>query len=246
MTMPNTTANPAEDSSGHYLGEAGQQYFERQNAGGVAAALYNRFLYIPYVCGEDDILDFGCGGGHLLASLPAKSRTGIDINPAARAVAVQQGLEVYAHLEELADRRFSRIITSHALEHVPSPLDTLTQLRRLLQPDGLLVWLSPMDDWRTKRQRVARSNDFDMHMYTWTPLTLGNLLITAGFRLNSVRIVTHAIPPVIHARLWRLSPALFHRAAWLWASMVKRRQILAVAAPAAELRNPEMRTTRSP
>lgn len=236
MEEQTTSANvrPAMDLAGrYYQGERGDSYFSRQNPGGVAAARYNLWLFEPYVSADDELLDFGCGGGHLLSALQARSRTGVELNPAARRVATSQGLTVFSDLGQIKDRRFDRIVTSHTIEHVGDPLHTLTRLYGLLKPNGLLIWLSPMDDWRSRNQRTWHPDDPDMHLYTWTPLTIGNLLATAGFLPLSVRIVTHAIPPRLHERLWKASPVLFHATARLWSVISKRRQILAVARPAA-------------
>ncbi len=236
MEEPTTVANPQpamELAGRYYQGQRGDSYFSRQNPSGLAAARYNLWLFEPYISADDTILDFGCGGGHLLSALHARSKTGVELNPVARGVAAGQGLTVFSSLDQIKGERFDRIITSHTIEHVGDPLHTLTQLRVLLKPTGLLIWLSPMDDWRTRSQRNWHPDDPDMHLYTWTPLTIGNLLTTAGFLPLSVRIVTHAIPPRLHERLWNAGPKLFHAAARLWSVISKRRQILAVARPAA-------------
>jgi SAM-dependent methyltransferase len=200
---------------------------------------YNEFIFKPYVRDHDDVLEFGCGGGYLLQKLDSRMKVGIDINPAARAEAASLGLQVYESLDEIGDQRFSRIVTSHALEHVLNPHETLVRLRRLLKPDGLLVWLSPMDDWRRRNQRRWKPNDSDMHLYAWTPLLIGNLLDSAGYEPRSISIVTHAFPPLaIGKRLWNVSPLLFRTAARIWAIARKQRQILAVATPLSSPINP--------
>jgi SAM-dependent methyltransferase len=221
---------PSYGAASKYLGAEGEAYFQQQNASGILASKYNEFIFKPYVSEADDVLDFGCGGGHLLNALEAKTKTGVEINPAARRQAAKLGLLVYSSIEEVSDHSFSRIITSHALEHVPSPFEALVQLRRLLKPNGLLVWLSPLDDWRAANQRGWNPDDADMHLYAWTPLLLGNLLKLAGYKPESISILTHAFPPaMIGERFWKLNPALFHFAARVWAMILKQRQIVAVA-----------------
>lgn len=213
----------------HYMGQPGRDYFARQDKDGVWAARFNQFLFAPFISPTDDILDFGCGGGHLLNVLEARTKVGIDINPIARESVGQKGIKAYANLEELEGSFFDRIITSHALEHVPSPFHTLVSLRKLLRPQGMLIWLSPMDDWRRRLHRSWQANDFDMHLYTWTPLTIGNLLVTAGYRPQSIEIVTHAFPPRFSKQLWQIHPALFQVVGRAWAMVSKRRQLRAVA-----------------
>jgi SAM-dependent methyltransferase len=222
--------SPSYGKVNKYLGAEGEAYFQRQSSAGLLAGKFNEFLYKPYVSEQDDVLEFGCGGGYLLHTLKAKTKVGVDINPAARARGAELGVQIYSTLDELKGRTFDKIITSHALEHVPNPYQALMELKSFLRPEGLLIWLSPLDDWRRKAQKQWQSDDPDMHLYTWTPLLLGNLLSAAGYKPLSVSLVTHAFPPLIVAKLmWGVNPRLFHLSAFVWASLRRQRQILAVA-----------------
>jgi SAM-dependent methyltransferase len=226
-------AMPAYGAAAKYLGDEGELYFQRQSSAGILAAEFNKFVFAPHITEQDDILEFGCGGGYMLYALSARSKVGVDINPAARAQAARLGITTYGTLDEIKDRSFSKIITSHALEHVPNPYEALVQLKSFLKPDGKLLWLSPMDDWRLKHNKRWRPNDADMHLYAWTPMLIGNLLATAGYVPEEVSILTHAFPPLaISKRLWKLNPSLFHTAAFTYALIRKQRQILALASSA--------------
>ncbi len=230
-----TPATPAYGAAKKYLGDEGELYFQRQNSAGIMAAEFNKFVFAPHINEQDDILEFGCGGGYMLYTLDARSKVGVDINPAARAQAKRLGITTYSMLDEIEGRSFSKIITSHALEHVPNPYGALVQLKSFLKPDGKLLWLSPMDDWRHKSNRRWKPGDPDMHLYAWTPMLIGNLLATAGYIPEEVSILTHAFPPLaISERLWRINKSLFHSAAYAVAMLLKRRQIFAMASPATE------------
>jgi SAM-dependent methyltransferase len=233
MLTDEKSGAPSYGTTSRYLGEEGERYFQRQSGPGFLAAKFNEFIFAPYVSEQDEILEFGCGGGYLLHTLKGRSKVGIDINRAARAQAQSIGLTVYETLDKLPEQSFTRIITSHALEHVPNPYEVLIRLKPLLRPGGLLLWLSPMEDWRLKVHRRWKADDPDMHLYAWTPLLIGNLLVSAGYAPKSISIVTHALPPLaVSKTLWRLSPWLFHKAAFLCASIRKQRQIFVVASPA--------------
>src|SRR5690349_16289001 len=90
-------SGPAE----HYRDARGRAYFARQAAAGARAAYMNRFIWAPHVRAEDDLVEFGCGGGDLLNSLPARRKVGIEINPAAAERARAFGLEVHERLDAL-------------------------------------------------------------------------------------------------------------------------------------------------
>lgn len=211
-----------------YLGEQGQEYFAWQGVDGPLRAEFNKHLWQPHISPDDDVLDFGCGAGYLLKALEARRKVGIEVNPHARARARELGIEVYPAVAD-APGRFTRIISSHALEHVPHPRQALLELReKLADAASRLLLLLPIDDWRARSQRRYDPSDINMHLYTWTPQLLGNLLRSCGLRVYDVRIVPHAWPPA-GARLWRTSPRLFHSAAFAWSLLRRQRQLFAVA-----------------
>jgi SAM-dependent methyltransferase len=173
-------------------------------------------------------LDFGCGGGDLLKHLHCGRRIGIEINPAARHVALRNGIEVYDSLDKVEDGCADIVLSNHAIEHVLSPLETLRELRSKLKPSGLLLICVPIDDWRI--QRSYDHGDINHHLYTWTPQSLGNLLMEGGFACDGiqVRVITDAWPPR-YQLLYRLLPwPVFQCCCRLTAVLLKRRQLLAV------------------
>lgn len=121
------------------------------------------------------------------------------------------------------------VLSNHALEHSLTPFEDLVALRQVLKPDGRLVHWLPLDDWRARRERHPGA-DTNHHLYGWTPLHLRNLLEEAGYRVDGVRIVTHAWPPG-HLRLRRLPAPVFDLLARGWAVVRHRRQLHALARP---------------
>lgn len=222
---------PAPDAGEMYRGERGAAYFARQAAAGERAASMNLHFWAPHVRATDTVVEFGCGAGDLLAALPGARKIGVEINPTAATRARARGLEVHESLASLPTEGFSRAISSHALEHVDAPAAVLRDLRRVLRPDGELLLLLPLDDWRQRGQRHFRRDDFDMHLYAWTPLTLGNLLVTAGFTPEELRVVAHAWPPRVAEALWRASKGVFHATARVTSVLTKKRQLFARARP---------------
>jgi SAM-dependent methyltransferase len=218
-------------SSDHYSGTRGQRYFAWQDAPARAVARLEARKFTPYVRQSDVVVDFGCGGGHILASIPCRRRIGIEVNPHARSQADALGIQTAQGSAELAAASADVVISNHALEHTMAPLVELEGLRRVLKPAGCLLLCVPIDDWRAqKRWQCA---DPSHHLYTWTPRLLRNLLSEAGFEMTRATVVHRGHPGRLTQRLATSLPdVLFDAVAALTAVLVKRREIFAVARPA--------------
>jgi len=214
--------------SNHYLGEKGQEYFAVQNRGGAALGQLNLWKFAPWIRPSDSVLDFGCGGGWLLSCLNAVGKCGVELNPAARQVCQERNLEVYREVSEIpAGRRFSRIITHHCLEHVPFPVAALKSLRALLNDDGLMIIVVPIDDWRVQQDFTGA--DPDHHLHTWSPRLFANTLMESGLECKKVDILTHACPYKWET-LYRILPRWsFELSCCFWGWAKKRRQLRAIA-----------------
>jgi SAM-dependent methyltransferase len=188
-----------------------QDYFEWQQAIGVLTGSANRFMYQPYVGKDDVVLDFGCGGGYLLAQLECSRRIGVEINPTARATALAQGLEVVGDIREIPIVPVDVVISSHALEHTLQPYEILCSLRNVLRSGGRLVMVTPFE-----RNSPWRVGDINQHLYTWSPMNMGNLITVAGFRIETSEIIYHRFPPKAHLFRKVLGVRAFHGLCLLW------------------------------
>jgi SAM-dependent methyltransferase len=212
----------------YYLDEQGKDYFKWQSYEGFLHTSYSLHLWEPYINANDDVLDFGCGGGFLLKLLNAKNKVGVEINPHGRENAEKLGINTYASVD-LVSNKFDKVISSHCLEHVPHPREAILKLKEKLRDENSrLLLLLPIDDWRTPFNKVYNPNDINMHLYTWTPQLLGNLLKSCDLEVLEVRIIEHTWPP--YKKLWNISPTLFHIAAYFWSKWTNQRQIFAIAA----------------
>lgn len=71
-----------------------EKYFEWQRKVGKFGGIANLFKFEEYIESDSDILDFGCGGGFLLSNIQTSGKKiGVEINPSARDVAKQNGIE---------------------------------------------------------------------------------------------------------------------------------------------------------
>jgi 2-polyprenyl-3-methyl-5-hydroxy-6-metoxy-1,4-benzoquinol methylase len=96
-----------------------------------------------------DLLEVGCGLGHLVAQLATTFRTSaVDVNRhalgEARAVAPRTGLHAAA-AERLpfAAASFDVVIIKHIIEHLPVPALAVAELGRVLRPNGTLIFSTP-------------------------------------------------------------------------------------------------------
>jgi len=202
-------------------------YFAWQCTGGEFSALLDQWKFEPYIQEDDSVLDFGCGGGFLLSALRCRSRYGIEVNPAARDAASRL-LRVYAHLQDLPrDLLFDAIISHHALEHVGNPLKVLEKLASHLKPGGKIIFVVPSEDWR--RQRRYDTADINHHLYTWTPLSLGNLFTQAGYAVEQVELLCHSWVPMSQKIYRLMPPSARHLSCRVWAFLTGIRQVRIVA-----------------
>lgn len=189
--------------------------------------LRRTFLFKPYLTDQDRVLDFGCGPGELLMTLPGKDKCGVEISEVSAQQAREKGIHVVADLGELKGREFDKIISAHALEHVVDPAAKLVQMRELLPDNGKLILVLPINEWVNRKQRKWKADDRDKHLYTWTPLLIGNLLTVCGFEPLEIRVIHHFHPPKIGNLLAKTF--LYHPAAMLASRLVRKRQLIAVA-----------------
>lgn len=211
-----------------YTGEKGREYFERQEASGNTQGSHNKHLWQPHILTEDEVLDFGCGGGFLLKVLDARKKIGVEINPHARACAKGFGIETFSNISQVSGH-FDKVISCHVLEHIPHPRQAILELKAKLRDEqSKLLMLLPLDDWRSKSQRNFDIADVNMHIYTWTPQLLGNLLNSCDMRIVEIKVINHAWPPG-YKKLWKMSPYIFHKAAYFWAIFRKQRQLFVIA-----------------
>lgn len=214
------------DAATHYSGASGEEYFRYQRAIGLLGARLDRPKFVEHVTDSDVVLDFGCGGGYLLAELPAARRIGVEPNLPAQATARELGLEVFPSLHGIEDGSIDVVISNHALEHTRRPFDDLVEIQRVLRRGGKLVLWLPLDDWRSGRDISADENH---HLYTWTPRLLAALLREAGFEVSECAVVAHAWS-LRYSRLHERLPApAFDLLCRVTAMVLRRRQLQAVA-----------------
>lgn len=209
--------------SAHY----DENYFAWQNQSIDIKTRRKVRTFQPYVRPTETVLDFGCAGGALVAGLQAARRIGVEINDVARGEAVKKyGIECYKTLSDLPDAVADVVVTNHTLEHLASPYEALRQIAPKLKPEGKLVIVVPIDDWRAQRQWFP--GDINRHLFTWTPLNLGNLLDEAGYEVHKQRIIRRTIMRG-HDLFAKLPEPVFDFIRWFYSVVRHRQHLLMVA-----------------
>lgn len=171
-----------------YTGESGKRYLD-QRTGAQADHVQSLRASLFRDLGDADItiLDFGCGSGGVVSRVDAARRIGIEVSVPAADKARASGVEVFDDLAQVADGSVDVAISFHAIEHVDNPLQILGEIRRVVKPVGRVRLIVPCETPALEHQRVWRENNY-RHLYTWTPLLLGNLAQRAGYTAIRTRL----------------------------------------------------------
>jgi SAM-dependent methyltransferase len=148
-----------------------------------------------YLAAPRRVLDVGCATGDLLLAIREAGNpnvVGVEVGTTAASVARDRGLDVHeAELDDVAfpDDSFDTAILSHTLEHVPDPLVTVREVRRILRPGGaLILWLPNVE---STEARVLGKHwigyDPPRHLTTFGVSTLSTALWNAGLHVREVR-----------------------------------------------------------
>ena len=205
-----------------------KHYYKWQEKAGKYVAQQDVWMYQKYIHAKDVVLDFGCGGGYLLEKFNCKSKHGIDINLYARNTAVKKGIRVYENIEKIPRKvKFDVIISHHTLEHTTQPFEILKKLFKRLKAKGIIICVVPIDDWRN--QKKYASGDINQHLFTWTPLLLGNLFVNAGFRVKEINIILRAWLPFSRFYYSYIPKDLYNFLSDIWSRIIRSRQIRIIA-----------------
>ena len=170
------------------------------------------------------VLDVGCELGIIAKALSPRASTIVAIDMRPEAIAIARAFFAAPNIEyravdvssvDLDEHTFDSILFLETIEHVESPVGTLTRLRRLLKPRGTLLISTPNAlSYHEVLRQLARlwpgfradrglRKVFDQvegeipgsgtqsdHLYSWTWETLYRLAYRTGFRYRDHRRVS--------------------------------------------------------
>lgn len=199
------------DKNLHYS----QDYFDWQSQIGAFGGTANKIKFESFVKPSDFVIDFGAGGGFLIEKIQCTKKIGVEINPTARASAEKRGLKMVANLDEIEDATVDVAISNHALEHTDSPVEILKTIHKKLKPGGKAIFVVPCEAITYEYFK----DDINFHLYTWSPMCLGNLFTRAGFEVLESKAYRHRWPPYFQQIQKLVGWSLFHIICRVWSRL---------------------------
>lgn len=124
------------------------------------------------------ILDYGCGLGQNIFYLP--NAVGYDISEYGVEQCRNKGINATTKLEEIPDKEFDYVFSSHVLEHHPHPKEMIGEMREKLKPGNDLLLVIPFE----RHGKAKFELDLNQHLHNWNFQNINNLLITCGFEIQ--------------------------------------------------------------
>lgn len=138
-------------------------------------------------------LEIGCADGGFLTRLQTQGWqvSGVEFSPDAAATAQQRGLDVQLGTLESAElpaNHFDAVFLWMVLEHLHDPQATLAEIRRILKPDGWLMFSVPnFGSWERRFfGRYWYALDLPRHLQHFTTGTVRRLLEETGFEVEKM------------------------------------------------------------
>jgi SAM-dependent methyltransferase len=139
---------------------------------------------VPLEC--KSVLEFGAGLGQNLSILRAETKWAVDLGEHSRKACLSKGIPWSSVLDDVPDNHFDVVISRHSLEHVDDPLRVLRALHSKLKEDGQFFLIVPYETMEIPR--LLSEFDEHTHLFSWSPNTIKNLVLKAGWRIKRVKI----------------------------------------------------------
>ena len=125
--------------------DGNKSLFEKMYQFVKSIALKNKLKLINSQSPKGRILDIGAGVGDFLSVCKNDGWQTIGIEPSDKAknIAISKGVSFVENLSELENHSFDIITMWHVLEHVPNLEEQITELKRLIKPNGTIIIAVP-------------------------------------------------------------------------------------------------------
>jgi len=147
----------------------------------------------PITASPRRALEIGCAHGGFLQRLRSQGWQvrGVEFSPDAAERAASRGLDVHVgtlESAELPDGEFDAVFLWMVLEHLHDPAATLREIRRILKPEGWLMFSVPnYGSWERRFfGRYWCALELPRHLQHYTTRSLKRLLADTGFEIEQV------------------------------------------------------------
>lgn len=158
------------------------QHFEDKYFEDIEQAANRTNFFLPilkkfssYIKKGDLVLDVGCGSGAYVSPLITLSGCelyGIDAGSSYLGLARKRGYKDIAVIEDLCnnslpyeDATFDAIICKDVFEHLLDPIFVLSQINRILKPNGYFLWHVPNHFTMKGRLKFLFDNNIDTYRF---------------------------------------------------------------------------------
>ena len=145
--QPSLEKLPSYYESVNYIShtDGNKSLFEKMYQIVKSIALKNKLKLINSQSEKGRILDIGAGVGDFLsvAKNDGWETFGTEPSEKAKAIAIKKGVSFVDNLSQLENNSFDIITMWHVLEHVPELENQISELKRLLKPNGTILIAVP-------------------------------------------------------------------------------------------------------
>ena len=145
--QPSLEKLPSYYKSVNYIShtDGNKSLFEKMYQIVKSIALKNKLKLINSQSEKGRILDIGAGVGDFLsvAKNDGWETFGTEPSEKAKAIAIKKGVSFVDNLSQLENNSFDIITMWHVLEHVPELENQISELKRLLKPNGTILIAVP-------------------------------------------------------------------------------------------------------
>lgn len=154
--------------------------------------------------GRGMVCDMGCGPGHIARYLADRgvAMVGVDLSPEMMATATRLNADIHFYQGnmlalDVADGAWAGVVAFYSLIHIApdEAVAALAELRRVLQPGGLLL-LAFHTGGTTLHETEAWGERVDLHFWLYDAAEMVGYLEAAGYHIEQV-IERDPYPPEI-------------------------------------------------
>jgi SAM-dependent methyltransferase len=140
-----------------------------------------------WIAPTDRVLEYGVGFGWNLAVVHSAEKVGFDLTAELQEAVEAKGIRFESDEACLPQQSFNAVLLHHVLEHIENPFFCLCKIKSLLVPGGRLLLFVPFE--RERKYRRFRPTDRAHHLYSWTPSSIAQLLVRAGFAIEEKQML---------------------------------------------------------